>query len=373
MSVEQKASAARDGSLDHDGSLPPPGPDRTSVEIRAMSVEQNAPAARDGSLDHDGSLPPPGPERTSAEIRVHIERVLGNRARLQVQMEELRYKLQWLKTLQGKAVHKELGTTFGTGEIEVDGDVKGEELEDNAGDSVGDFALGGGMLGAGAESEVAEGEGKGRGKGSGRGRQRRKRQAKPYVKAPESWCQACWNEKRGVNPAVSHSSGKNGTLCRRANGTLFEKWLELRYAPLESIVGNGAASSNNDARTTAVGGGVSAGRAASSGVSSNIGGNPPTAGNNGAPDSRTAGGDALAKRPGAVHGTLFQFFSKGRGASSSDAGVPATAVSAGVLNSNTAGSAELVATAGSLATAAGSGSSDSLANMRASDSRVVSG
>ena len=214
-----------------------------------MSVDSNVLTAVETPVDHDTSLPLPGPERSAAEIRKHIEHVLGKRARLQVQIEELRYTLEWLKTLHQKAVHKELGATFGMEGVEVDGDVKFEKKEDNAGDDAGAHVSCDGSLEPEAETGESHRGGRGRGRnGLGRGRPGRPRPTKAGAKAPSNFCQACWNQKRGLYSAARHSKGLDGTACCNAKGPMRQMWLEMKDLPLESFTGNGASCSNAGAR-----------------------------------------------------------------------------------------------------------------------------
>ena len=227
-----------------------------------MSGENSIPAAADTPIGVETSLPPPGPEHSAADIGKHIEHVLRQRARLQVQMEELRYTLEWLKTLHQRAVHKQLHTTYGTEEIEIDAGIQREPKHDNmADDSITTSQA------SATETERIAGKGEGRGSGLGRGRRGIRRPTKPDVKAPKTWCQACWNEKRNLKSGVRHTHGLDGTACRLSRGEMHQKWVQQKNIPIAILLDNTASCSNPGVLATSAGDGVSASIAAGSDAS----------------------------------------------------------------------------------------------------------
>ena len=264
-----------------------------------MSGANNIPAAADTPVGDETSLPSPGPEHSAEDIGKHIEHVLKQRARLQVQMEELRYTLEWLKTLHERAVHKQLHTTYGTEEIEINADIQRNRKRDSmAEDSITTSQA------SATETERISGKREGRGSGLGRGRRGIRRPTKPEVKAPKTWCQACWNEKRNLTAGVRHTHGLDGTACRISKGEMRQKWLEQKNIPIAILLGNTASCSNPGVLATSAGDGVSASIAAGSDASASRVDAPATGLGSNASDSHanmheSVGGVASSETPDA--------------------------------------------------------------------------
>ena len=204
-----------------------------------MSNEGEISSSAGARVGLDAALPPPGPELGAVDIRKHIQHVLAEKISLELQMAEHRYTLQWLRALHQKAVVRELNDKYQATVVvdEAEGVMSQDAVDGGREDDVSDRKRGGEASAACSADRSAPavvetrvfnkefGKGVGRGAGQGRGRSGVRRPTKPGVKAPADVCQACFNERRNVNPCVAHSHGANATACRLAKGPMKAMWV----------------------------------------------------------------------------------------------------------------------------------------------------